>query len=467
MSVPPTPAPSRRTRSVRRWRTLRVRLTIIASLVITAAVIFGLVLLYLLQIQTVRRTLDGQLRTYAQQIAQSATNGTFPVALPQSTLDANAEAQVTTADGHVLAATRALAGMPAVYALPANSTVPVRLKGADGALPGDVIVVGVRENAGGQTVTIVTGTPTSLLTQLRSAFTADLLFGLPVILLLAASAVWLIVGRALRPVEQIRHAVTAITSADLSQRVPDPGTADEIGNLAATMNSMLGRLEDSARRQRRFVSDASHELRSPLSAIRTTLEVGLAHPDRAPWPVIAERAAQQSNRLEELIQQLLLLARADEKVLTQQSGPVDVSQLLQDVAAGAGGGHVVLDLRLTSPAMTEGNAEHLTRVFRNIVDNALRYANSRIRITSSTTDNQITVEIADDGPGIPEAERGRVFERFVRLDRSRERGTGTTGLGLAIAREIATAHDGDIRLTDSPESGACFAVRLPRWRPPA
>ncbi len=450
----------------------------VAALVITAAMIFGLAVLYLLQIQSVSRTLEGQLRSYAAEIAQSAARtGTWPAFLPPSTLDANAEAQVTAADGHVLAATRTLAGLPAVYALTADATTPVRLKAAEGALPNDVIVVGIRQSIAGQPVTIITGTPTTLLTQLRSAFTSNLLLGLPAILLFAAAAVWLIVGRALRPVDRIRQAVTAITSADLSQRVPDEGPQDEIGNLAHTMNDMLQRLEDAARRQRRFVADASHELRSPLSAIRTTLEVGLAHPDQAPWPLIARRAAQQATRLQDLVQELLLLAKADERILALQPERVDVAWLLRELTASSPRGHVDVRLQLSGDAVTSGNPDDLTRLFRNIIDNALRYATSTVGITTHTAHDRLIVEITDDGPGIPAADQDRIFHRFVRLDSSRERATGTTGLGLAIAREIALAHHGDIRLADAAdpadadadadadEGGSRFIVTLPTADP--
>ncbi|MCW2939718.1 MAG: hypothetical protein JWN00_2703 [Actinomycetia bacterium] len=448
-----------------RWRTLRVRVTVVAGLVITAAVVLGVILLYLLQIQSVRQTLDGRLRTYATQIAQSAPTGKWPRILAPSTLDANAEAQVIAADGHVLAATRTLVGVPAVYALPAGSTTSVRLKAADGVVPEDVRVVAIRQTVAGQPVTIITGTSTSLLTQLRAAFTSSLLLGFPIILLVAAAAVWVIVGRALRPVQQIRNAVTAITSADLSQRVPEPGTSDEIGHLAHTMNDMLDRLEESARRQRRFVADASHELRSPLAAIRTTLEVGLAHPDQAPWPVIAERAAQQSNRLEDLIQQLLLLAKADERILATHQERVDVGRLLRELRNTTLTDRIVIDLDLADQAVTLGNPDHLGRLFRNIIDNAVRYAASTVRITATATARRVVVEITDDGPGIPVADRDRIFDRFVRLDSSRDRGSGTTGLGLAIAREIATAHHGGISVADNPHGGARLIIWLPQVSP--
>jgi signal transduction histidine kinase len=440
--------------------TLRTRVTVVASVAITAAVVVGVLFMYLLQMQSVRRTIDGQLRTYATQIAQAAPTGTWPKPLPASSLDANAEAQVLSSDGTVLAATRTLIGLPAVYALPEASTVPVRQKAADGVIPTEVRVVAVRTTVGGRTVTVITGTSTGLLSQVNSEFGRHLLLGLPIILILAAGAVWLVVGRALRPVERIRHAVTEITSADLSQRVPEPRTPDEIGHLASTMNDMLTRLEDAAFRQRRFVADASHELRTPLAAIRTTLEVGLAHPDRAPWPVIAERAALQSARLEELIQQLLLLAKADEQQLSGQQ-QVDLTGLLRDVAADSQTNEVDLDLELEPVIVTVGHPDHLRRLFTNIIENAVRYAQTRVLVTASTTGDHVRVEVADDGPGIPIADRGRVFDRFVRLDHSRERSRGTTGLGLAIAREIAFAHRGQIVIADSlTGSGARVVITL-------
>jgi signal transduction histidine kinase len=446
------PAGSRRRRS-----TLRARVTVVAGFAITAAVVLGLLVMYLLQMNSVRRTIDGQLRTYATQIAQSAANGTWPKPLASSSLDANAEAQVIAADGHVLAATHTLAGLPAVYRLSAGSATPVRQKAAEGIIPEEVRVVGVRTTVDGRPVTIITGTSTGLLHEVDAEFIRHLLIGLPIILVLAGATVWLVVGRALRPVERIRHAVTEITSADLSQRVPEPGTADEIGHLAHTMNEMLIRLEEAARKQRRFVADASHELRSPLAAIRTTLEVGLAHPDQAPWPAIAARAAQQSTRLEALIQQLLLLAKADEQQLSVRQQRVDVGALLRQIAKD----HLGVDLEAEPGLATVGNGDHLERLFVNIIDNAVRYARSRVLITATTTADCVRVEVDDDGPGIPEADRTRVFDRFVRLDGSRGRRSGDTGLGLAIAREIAVAHHGQIIAADNPAGGTRMIITLP------
>ena len=462
-------APGRRLRP----GTVRSRVTVVAGLALTAAVTLGLVIMYLLQVDSARRTVQGQLRTYATQIEQSAgTDGVFPNPLPGSTLDTLAQAQVLSADGRVLAATRGLAGLPAVYSLPAGAATPIRQKAADGAVPGEVTIFGERVAVGGRPVSIVVGTGTGLRAQINETFARLLLIGLPSVLVLACVTVWLVTGRALRPVEQIRRAVTDITdlsASDLTRRVPEPGTDDEIGRLAETMNAMLARLEDAAARQRRFVADASHELRSPLTAIRAGLEVGLAHPDQAPWPSIAERAVRQATRLEALITQLLRLARTDAGKAAARRRPVRLAELLSEVSAEASagrgpGGGVVVESDVPADTVVTGDPADLSRLFRNVIDNALRHARSAVRVTAYRAGDSVRVEIGDDGPGIPPEERERVFDRFVRLDASRGHADGSTGLGLAIAKEIVSAHQGTIAIDAAAEGGALVVVVLRAWR---
>jgi signal transduction histidine kinase len=436
---------------------VRTRVTAVAGLALTAAVLLGL---YLLQVNSAHRTVQSQLRTYATQIQQSEARGVFPRPLPASALDPAAQAQVLAPDGTVLAATRNLAGLPAVYTLGPGAAAPVRQKAAGRVLPGEVSVYGEHTAAGGRPVTIVTITATNLRSEINETFARLLVIGVPFLLLLTCGTVWLVVGRALSPVEQIRDAVTAITHADLSQRVPQPGTDDEIGRLASTMNDMLGRLEDSAAQQRRFVSDASHELRSPLTALRTGLEVGLSHPDRAPWPEIARRAVRQSERLERLIAQLLTLAKADAGRLAARGQPVDLAALLADLRAATAAPGISVDVSVPPGTATTGNPEDLSRMFRNLLDNAVRYARRQVLVTCVVGPGSVVVEIADDGPGIPASERERVFGRFVRLDASREHASGSAGLGLAIAREIATAHGATIMLTDAEGGGTQAVVTM-------
>ncbi|MFI6151359.1 sensor histidine kinase [Kitasatospora sp. NPDC051170] len=448
--------------------TVRSRVTIAAGLALTAAVTLGLVIMYLLQADSARRTVQSQVRTYATQVQQSASAaGTFPNPLPASALDPAAEAQVLTVDGRVLAATRTLPGLPAVYDLPPGVTSPVRQKAADGVVPGEVTVYGEHVTVGGRPVSVVTLTPTSLLSQVNETFARLLIIGLPTLLLLACATVWLVAGRALRPVEQIRRAVTDITdlsAADLTQRVPEPGTDDEIGHLAQTMNAMLARLEDSAARQRRFVGDASHELRSPLTAIRTGLEVGLAHPDLAPWSDIATRAVKQATRLETLISDLLLLAKTDAGKAAARSGRVELAPLLAELTETTAPAGVAVSLEVPPGLAVTGDTADLSRLFRNIMDNATRHARTTVRITAlpdTGSDGLVRITIADDGPGIPAEERDRVFDRFVRLDASRGHASGSTGLGLAIVREIAIAHQGTVSIGAAVEGGALVTVTLP------
>jgi signal transduction histidine kinase len=240
------------------------------------------------------------------------------------------------------------------------------------------------------------------------------------------------------------------------------------------MNDMLAGLDEAAERQRRFVADASHELRSPLTAIRTSLQVGLAHPDKAPWPGIATRASRQAERLEALINQLLLLAKSDSRRLADRRRDIDIGELLADVLATTPARDGVRVCVEPSPAvMVNGDPEALARVARNVIDNAVRHARHSVLVQTSTTPGGIRVVITDDGPGVPVAERERVFDRFVRLDAGREHASGSTGLGLAIAREIVVAHSGTIVLAgtedrtpgvqpDEDLGGARVVIDLPR-----
>ena len=424
--------------------------------------VLGLVVMYRLPLNSADSTIQGQLRAYATQIEDPAASGISPA---PARLDprpggpgAGAGARRYRAGRHAEPgrSARALHARAGVH----HAGPP---QAGDRILPNDLTVY--PEHARPAAVRHdITTTRTYLQSQIKQTFAWLLAIGVPVLLVLACGTVWLVTGHALRPVEQIRAAVTAITSADLSQRVPEPGTDDEISRLARTMNDMLARLDDAAARQRRFVADASHELRSPLTAIRTGLEVGLAHPDRAPWPEIAHRAVRQSQRLEQLIAGLLVLAKADAHELAARRQPVDLAALLADLRAATPAPGISIALAVPPGTTTTGNPEDLSRMFRNLLDNAVRYARHRVlvtvRITGAARPDGVVVEIADDGPGIPAEERERVFGRFVRLDASREQASGSAGLGLAIAREIATAHGATIVLTEAPGGGTRAVVTV-------
>ncbi|MET9601360.1 HAMP domain-containing sensor histidine kinase [Streptomyces sp. NPDC006459] len=293
------------------------------------------------------------------------------------------------------------------------------------------------------------------------AVAIGLLAGAPPLTGFAAALAWWVTGRALRPVNAIRRELAAVTASELDRRVPDPGGADEIARLARTVNDTLDRLERSDARQRQFTADASHELRNPLAAVRSRLEVALAmgRPDRES----VGAALADTERLQRIAADLLLLARLDGGP-APRSEPVDLALLAAEDAARRGGprGDAGVSLRLDAraPVPASGDPARLERALANLVDNALRYARAEVVVRAAEHDGWRLLEVTDDGPGIPEADRDRVFERFVRLDADRGRASGGTGLGLAIAREIARAHGGDVRALPAPGGGARLVLRI-------
>ncbi|MEV7883631.1 ATP-binding protein [Streptomyces sp. NPDC002817] len=279
-----------------------------------------------------------------------------------------------------------------------------------------------------------------------------MLIGFPLLLGVVAAATWLVTRRALRPVEGIRREMAAITaSEDLARRVPEPDTHDEVARLARTTNATLAALETSVERQRRFVADASHELRSPIASLRTQLEVGAAHPELLDVP----GAVQDTVRLQRLAADLLLLARLDagEGVGDKR---LDLGEVVRREARGRDG--VTVEVADVAVA---GSRSQLERVIGNLLDNAQRHARAVIGVTVRRDGAWGVVEVADDGDGVAEADRERIFERFVRLDEARGRDDGGAGLGLAIARDVAARHGGTLTVRDAPAGGALFELRLP------
>jgi signal transduction histidine kinase len=240
--------------------------------------------------------------------------------------------------------------------------------------------------------------------------------------------------------------------------VPEPPVTDEIGRLARTMNGMLARLQQDRDRQRRFVGDASHELRSPLAAIRTQVEVGLAHPERTDWVALARHVHREGDRLEQLVGELLALSTGAGPAPVQ---PVDLDELvLSEVDTVRARAAVAVDLAALTPVRLPGRTEQLRLVVRNLLQNAEQYAVTRIALRLSAGPGGAELVVADDGPGIPPAERDRVFEPFYRLEPARDRVSGGTGLGLAIVRDAVTAHGGTVWFDDVP-AGTQAHVRLP------
>ncbi len=284
---------------------------------------------------------------------------------------------------------------------------------------------------------------------------------LPMVVLLVGSITWWGMGRALGPVEEMRAQLHAISATDRRRRVRVPSGADEIVRLGTTMNALLDRLAAASERQRQFTADASHELRSPLAAMRVQLEGALARPDLIDWPATAQDVLADQTRVEVLVRDLLLLASLDAAATRHET--LDLATVVGhelDLVVTRPGRAV--QRGLITPCRVRGDAAQLGRVVRNLVENAERHATSEVAVSTRPEGADVVLEVHDDGPGLARCDRERIFARFVRLDDARSRDEGGTGLGLAIVREIVNAHVGSVYVADRP-AGTCFEVRLPRW----
>ena len=327
---------------------------------------------------------------------------------------------------------------------------------------GRVRVVVVAAGPASDPLRVVVARPTSDLTQSVRLLRTTLLITFPPLVALLALVAWRVVGATLRPVEALRAGAEEITGAARSDRLPVPDSRDEIHRLAVTLNGMLHRLDAARGRQRAFVADAAHELRSPLTNMRTELEVAQRLPDTTDWPALADDLLTDVDRLSRLVDDLLLLARADDgstRALSRPEETVELGQLLAEVAARY---PAVSFERPAVPLRTRGERDAIGRVVANLLDNAVRHAASTVRLTVLADGAYRMISVADDGPGIPAADRERVFDRFTRLDDARARDAGGSGLGLAIVRELVRRHHGTVALRGaSPPPGLRVDVRLP------
>ncbi len=324
-----------------------------------------------------------------------------------------------------------------------------------------VVARGTRTPMGPATVYVAVPLE-DILDTVSAALTLGFL-GLPLFVLALSAVMWVVVGRTLRPVEAIRREVDEIGERHLARRVPEPPRLDEIGRLARTMNAMLDRLELSAQRQRRFVGDAAHELRSPIASLRAQLETAREARSGVDWRQVSGELLDETLRVQRLTEQLLLLAHADDDPGARRAA-VDLDDLVDEVVARAreqAPTGLVIDTAAVEPAQVLGDAHQLEQVVRNLVDNAARHARGLVTLTLARDDGAAVLIVDDDGPGIPEQRREEVFQRFTRLDDARGRDAGGAGLGLAIVRDVVAAHGGTVTVSTAPAGGARFSVRLP------
>lgn len=324
----------------------------------------------------------------------------------------------------------------------------------------DSVAVGRRVNVGDETLTVAVAAPVRSIDDAVAAATLVGAGAIPILTLLVAALTWLVTGRTLRPVEAIRRQVARTDPNRLDRHVPRPGSGDEIDRLAGTMNDMLDRLHTAGLQHRRFISDASHELRSPITATLATVESTDGADIAERWPDVAATIAAEQRRLERLVDDLLLLAELDERGERVLDDAVDLDELVLDEVARPRA--VPVHAHVDAPHRVEGNERLLSRALANLVDNAARHATSRVDVTvTSTPAGAPVVRVDDDGPGIPASERARVTDRFARLDEARGRGDGGAGLGLAIVHEVAVHHGAELRIAESPSGGARFEFVCP------
>jgi signal transduction histidine kinase len=420
---------------------VRFRTTVGAVVVVLLALGVAAVLLVGLQRDALRDGVEATAEDRASALADQIEAGGPPERLGDpdddeaDEADEDVVAQVTDADGRVVLG-------------------PERL-------PDDGYIVATEDaDIGEQEYVVRVAASLEDVEESTSAIVPLLLVGVPLLTLVVGVTTWVVVTRALSPVERIRREVETIGDERLDRRVPVPGSRDEIRRLAVTMNAMLERLEASRVRQRRFVSDSSHELRSPLASLRQSAEVARAHPEALPGTELADLVFDESVRMQRLVDQMLLLTRVDEGRLDDRRREVDIDDLARTEAARLRNG-LVVDTSQVQDGRVVGDELALGQVVRNLLDNAVRHARERVAVAVRREGSRVLLTVDDDGAGIPPEERERVFDRFVRLDEARARDDGGSGLGLAIVREISRAHGGEATVTGSPLGGARFVVDLP------
>ncbi|MBU6515044.1 MAG: HAMP domain-containing histidine kinase [Acidobacteria bacterium] len=405
---------------------------------------------------------DRALRLELNSLVAATSNGSIPGTLQLTSQDTSF-IQIVNASGHVLASSASVQGESRIAAFAPKGSGDFRTLSNLPIGSGDSYrVAATIVSTSGGSIIIYVGESLEAITHSVHAILVGLLVVDPILLIIVGSTVWWLIGRALSSVEAIRTEVEDITARALERRITEPTVHDEIGRLAVTMNAMLERLEASSRRQRAFVADASHELRSPLAAAQSELEVSLSHVASTDWPDSARIVLGDIERVRRIVEDLAILARSDEQTTEWNPRSVDLDELvlrectrLQRIA------RVTIDASSVSGARVAGDPEHLGRAIRNLLDNAVRHARQQVSVTLSQDSEWAVLEIRDDGTGVSVEDRDRIFERFVRVDQSRARSSGGSGLGLAIVYEIVMAHGGTVEVTDA-RPGARFIVRLPR-----
>jgi signal transduction histidine kinase len=453
---------------------LRVRLMTIGLLGVALALAIGSAALYGALTLLSYRSLDESSAATAADVAALVEQGRLPDPIP---VTGNQIVQVVDTRDRVVSASLNADRLTAML-LPdelsdALAGLHPQVSGARAGLASPLRVTAVRAGSPGERRTVVVAQEFDAIEHTQRILRLTLLAIYPLWLAVLGLIAWRVVGAALRPVEALRASAERISGTGQDTRLPVPSSRDEVHALAVTLNSMLDRLAASRARQRSFVADAAHELRSPLASMRTQLEIA----ERLGEGTSLTRDLQADVlRMAGLVEGLLMLARLDADTLPDQAPrAVAVRPLLVEVArkhVEARVQVVVGEPEATGPnnptgpsglpeLVVLGREDELTRVLANLVDNAVRHAATSVRLSARADGTDVEILVADDGVGVPEGERERVFERFTRLDEARDRDAGGSGLGLAIVRELVHRMAGEVRLQDAPGGGLAVRVRLP------
>ncbi len=434
-------------------RKLSVRrsVTMAATSVTLVALALAAVGIVWSQQRVLTERLDRELSARADAISNELAMGTVDLSTGRFPFT-----QIVTIDGQVIDASPGLVGLPPLAPTPSAAPAVGFVEGIPE--PDDKARLHSRvisDTAGRQVLHV--GESMDRVDDPVGVAALTLTAAVPLITGLLGWIIWLMVGRTLRPVEAIRAEVSRITLSDLSRRVPQPPGDDEVSRLASTMNDMLATLEEAARRQDRFISDASHELRTPLARMRAEIEVDLAHPETSDPSATQASLLEELTRITDMIDELLLLARSGSVIGRME--PIDLGQLVDDeLGATTVPDNLVIDAQLQRGSVMMGDRTSLVRVTRNLIDNAIRHASEGVTVEVVKIGEDVRLSVADDGEGISLADRQRVFERFSRVDEARAQERGGAGLGLAIVREIVTAHKGVVGIDENHHRGTRVLV---------
>jgi signal transduction histidine kinase len=424
---------------------------------VALALALGSVVLYAVLTITVNGAVDDGAFASARAVAAMVDDNTLPDPLPVS---GSQVMQVVDGSGAVVRASVSADRLTPLLRSPelvkALAGERISVPGARAGLTGTLRVIAVRAGSASDPSSIIVAVPVNEIEQSQRVLRNTLLVTYPPLVVIMALIAWRVIGWTLRPVEMLRSGAARISGSDQDERLVVPESADEIRALAVTLNDMLDRLAAARGRQRAFVADSAHELRSPLASMRTQLEVAQRLGEGGE---LATDLLTDVTRLAALVEDLLLLARAgsDTRPPSMRES-LDVRALLVATASRYADARVPVSVTGGPAVHASANAAELARVVANLVDNAVRHARSSVVLAVRAEGGRAVVTVVDDGPGIPAGEWERVFERFTRLDDARDRDAGGTGLGLAIVRELLRRSDGSISLQDNPDGPGLAAV---------